>query len=206
MGGGRGELHPSREPSAKSRNPFRDLPSVYLLNHSEIPFPFALSEEAISLSEVPTHLPIRTAHSGAGSPLPPPLPFFPPFFPTRALLRFDSSVQVAVALRFDCVTVPSCAGSVLGSDSHRLLFVMGPMSTTSTCSSSHTLSRTCPREPNTWNELLNLAYHHEIGDIQHGFWCWNGAADISGHITLTDDVGAYSPPVPLGAGFARRAS
>ena len=79
--------------------------------------------------------------------------------------HFVVPVHVAVALRSHCVMVPSCPVSVLGSDSPHSLFVMWPMSTTLMYSSSRTScwsESDLPSEPNTWNELLILAYNYEI--------------------------------------------
>ena len=37
--------------------------------------------------------------------------------------------------------------------------------------------------PDTWNEVLNMAYHHETGDILRCFWCWNGPRRSLGHVS-----------------------
>ena len=100
--------------------------------------------------------------------------------------------KVAVALRSHCVRLSSrpvpargldCRRSRWRADSHRSLFDLHPMSTTSSCSSSRasfSSESDLRGKANNWNEIFNLAYHNEIGEIPRGVWCWNRATATSG--------------------------
>ena len=83
-----------------------------------------------------------------------PLQFIPPalLLPTRAPLRFGSPIEVC---RFPSPRRDDSFWPRVGSWPHTGSLVgMAPMSTTSTYS--------------PWNELLNVAYHYEVG--RHPTW------------------------------------
>ena len=132
------------------------------------------------------------------------LPSFPLAHRFTSVLRSRS-----LSLCFYGVAVPFGPGSVLDSDPH--WFVVWRGATASTCSSSRTSGSDLLCEPNTWNELLNLACHFEIVFIRCGFWFWNGAPAISGtcqfSMMLAPTCRLLAWPIYLSStGLLRRAS